>query len=454
MAAKTQEGNPYSLKVTLLVTLDVKNAFNSVRWSDVLKAIDGFRLPQYLIQIIRSYLSQRTLQYDTKEGTQERDLTAGIAQGSILGPDLWNITYDSILRLDMPEDTKLIGYADDIALVIVGRNAEMAQTALNIAMRRIRGWMNDHSLSLADQKTEIVVLTRKKIETIIPFNINHTEITSSRSIKYLGVTIDTKLTFWDHISKMTEKAAKITAALSRLMANTKGPSECKRRLLMTTVHSILLYGAEIWARSLTMGKYRRRLEAVQRRGALRIACSYRTVSHPAVILVASVPPIDLLALERQQVWRTRDELGGSKAKEVARRDLLEKWQHRWSGDERGRWTARLIPRVKEWYERKHGEVNYYLTQFLTGHGNFRAYLHRMGKVEDPGCVYCGECPDNAAHTFFECERWQSEREALETQIGSPISPDNIVGMMTNSKEHWQRIATFVEYVLRTKKREG
>ena len=48
------------------------------------------------------------------------------AQGTILGPDLWHVNYDGILREDMPEGTFLIGYTDDIAVVITTRNTEEA----------------------------------------------------------------------------------------------------------------------------------------------------------------------------------------------------------------------------------------------------------------------------------------------------------------------------------------
>ena len=47
-------------------------------------------------------------------------VTSGSAHGWILGPELWNISYDEILKIDMPPDTYLVGYADDIAAVIAG----------------------------------------------------------------------------------------------------------------------------------------------------------------------------------------------------------------------------------------------------------------------------------------------------------------------------------------------
>ena len=95
--------------------------------------------------------------------------------------------------------------------------------------------------------------------------------------------MDTRMTFWPHIRGAAERAALKTAALARLMGNTKGPRPSVRRLLMTVTHSILLYGAEIWADATRIEKYRKKIAVVQRRGALRIACAYRTVSETAVL---------------------------------------------------------------------------------------------------------------------------------------------------------------------------
>ena len=64
---------------------------------------------------------------------------------------------------------------------------------------------------------------------------------------------------------------------------------------MSVVHSILLYGVEVWTETLDVEFHRKKPGAVQRRCALRITCSYRTVSEEAVLVIAEIMPIRLMA---------------------------------------------------------------------------------------------------------------------------------------------------------------
>ena len=124
---------------------------------------------------------------------------------------------------------------------------------------------------------------------------------------YLGVTINTILTFAENLRTATKIASIRVGQLIRLMANTRVPRPQARRLLISTIHLFLLCGAEVWADAMRVKKYRHGMEVVQRRGALRIASSYRTVSRPVVLVIANVVPIDLLAFERKRTYdRIRD----------------------------------------------------------------------------------------------------------------------------------------------------
>uniref|UniRef100_A0A0K8SB34 Reverse transcriptase domain-containing protein n=1 Tax=Lygus hesperus TaxID=30085 RepID=A0A0K8SB34_LYGHE len=187
---RTQEGSRYTRNVAILVTLDVKNAFNSARWSDILEALEGtFHVPPYLLRVMGNYLKDRNLVYETAQGQRVKEITAGAAQGSILGPQLWNVAYDGVLRLEMPTDCFLVGYADDVAAVIQARTIELAQVKLDVIMRRITRWMDEHGLTLATSKTEVVLFTRKRIPTIIPIQVGGTEVWTKPAAKYLGIML-------------------------------------------------------------------------------------------------------------------------------------------------------------------------------------------------------------------------------------------------------------------------
>lgn len=84
-----QQGNHYSRKITVLATLDVGNASNSARWCNIHNALENtFKVPQYLPQMLRSCLRNRVVIYDTSEGPCRKEITAGAAQSSVLGPEL------------------------------------------------------------------------------------------------------------------------------------------------------------------------------------------------------------------------------------------------------------------------------------------------------------------------------------------------------------------------------
>ena len=168
----------------------------------------------------------------------------------------------------VPDGVSLVGYVDDTAAIIEAPDLNTARIKTEIMMCRVARWMEEHGLRLALAKTEIVILSGRRIEMIVPIRIGDQIMETKPSAVYLGVTIDMKLTFAEHIRKATEKASIRVGQLGKIMTNMCGPRPQVRRILMSTVHSILLYGAEVSADAMRIQKYRHGMEAVQRRGHL------------------------------------------------------------------------------------------------------------------------------------------------------------------------------------------
>lgn len=162
------------------------------------------------------------MRYHSDSGFVEYEVTAGVPQGSVLGPILWNIMYDGILRLAVPKGVTFIGFADDVCIVVTAKTLDKIVAIAERVIKVAEGWLREKSLTLAAHKTEAVLISsRKKVETV-RIRLGDTIIESKPYVKYLGVLIDHRLCFRDHLESANKKAAMATAALSRLMANIGG----------------------------------------------------------------------------------------------------------------------------------------------------------------------------------------------------------------------------------------
>ena len=171
-------------------------------------------------------------------------------------------------------------------------------------------------------------------------------------------------------------------------------------------------------------------------------------------MIAGLPPIHLLAQERKNVFDRKPEVKRDEAVKAAKAKTLQTWQQLWMAETTGRWTARLIPDLVKWTGRQHGETDFYLTQFLTGHGCFNAYLHKMAIMTTPNCAQCSSHYDDAHHTFFECNRWSSLKQELETNLQIEVlTPDNIMNIMLSEKDRWDKIVNYVTAVLKDKRKQ-
>uniref|UniRef100_A0A2S2PKY3 Retrovirus-related Pol polyprotein from type-1 retrotransposable element R1 n=1 Tax=Schizaphis graminum TaxID=13262 RepID=A0A2S2PKY3_SCHGA len=86
LAKFAAEGNHRQVELCVLVTLDVKNAFNSLRWPVIDEALREKDTPEYLVRMIRSWLSDRELLVG--ENRVPKAVTCGVPQGSVLGPTI------------------------------------------------------------------------------------------------------------------------------------------------------------------------------------------------------------------------------------------------------------------------------------------------------------------------------------------------------------------------------
>lgn len=84
--------------ICMMITLDISNAFNSLNWDSINDEFDRRKLSWKIKRLIGNYLSGRRI-VSNFYGTVEHEVAAGVPQGSVIGPFLWNLVYNRLLEM-------------------------------------------------------------------------------------------------------------------------------------------------------------------------------------------------------------------------------------------------------------------------------------------------------------------------------------------------------------------
>jgi hypothetical protein len=200
-------------KITGTVSLDVEGAFNSAWWPSVLKNLQESGCPRNLFNLTKNYFSQRKANLATHNITIERAVSKEAPQGSCLGPGMWNILYNSLLNLTFMSGTKIIAFADDLLSLTRGKSVSEVENTVNIELKKFSSWAKENKVSFNDQKSKVILKTRRKRKERkdLEVYLNNKQLRQVKTMKYLGVIIDNKLTLREHITHVTEKYRKIFA---------------------------------------------------------------------------------------------------------------------------------------------------------------------------------------------------------------------------------------------------
>lgn len=440
------------------------NAFNSLPWPVIREAMIRKGFPEYIRRIIDSYLSGRTIEYALEGGRiGVKKMTAGVPQGSILGPLLWNIGYDYVLQTELDPGCRVICYADDTMVISTANNMEDLIDKANSMISKVIGRTRELGLKVSPSKTEVVLFYgRTRPKEVAKVTVEGETIVAKDCMKYLGIILDNRLNFKEHFRYIEKKTTKVVRALSGLMPNLKGPGEHKRRLYANVVTSVLTYGAPVWSDALgACKKNQAPLRRLSRTLAVRVVSAYRTISYEAATLLARMPPLPLLARLRKRVYyRLKDlhrkgEWSRETEKEIrAGEELLLRRQWQIHLNDAGLAGARtrdaIRPVLDEWIDRKQGSMVFHLTQLLSGHGCFNAYLYKIKKIEDPTCSHCRTDPDTAEHTLQDCVAWLEEREELQRWVGQELSLGEVIKSVVRDTKAWEALTRFAQSVMRNK----
>jgi len=231
--------------VLMAVSLDITNAFNTLLWRWIRGALEHHGVPQYLAATVRDYLRDRVLAFTDRDRTvRERRVECEVPQGSVLGPLLWNLAYDHVLRSALPPGSSIVCYADDTLVLAGGQTCREATIRANIALESVVRSIRTLGLEVAARKTEAVIF--RGATTVPPpptfIQVGEARVQTGENIKYLGLQLDATWSFGEHFRCLAPKVEGVAMALGRLLPNLGGPGGRVRRVYATVVASSPLRG--------------------------------------------------------------------------------------------------------------------------------------------------------------------------------------------------------------------
>lgn len=196
-----------------------------------------------MINLIAEYISDRYgfVQIENFRSCVKK-IRAGCIQGSIIGPLLFNIYTNQLQETVAP--FKAISYADDAYIIVTADSVNSLREEVSHTLQKHFEWLKTLGMECNLSKTELITFFDDEIE----LNLGNSTIKSKKNLKALGLTLDKKLSWSDHVENVIKGCRALTFGL-RYVRNNVEP-EVMQSIIRSQVISRISYRAAIWSHRL------------------------------------------------------------------------------------------------------------------------------------------------------------------------------------------------------------
>lgn len=263
-------------KSTGVIFLDIAKAFDRVWHTGLVGKLISQGFDGYLINWVVSYLDSRSFFVALRgEQSTTRPIAAGVPQGGLISPLLFNLLTNDI-PTDLP-DTQLALYADDAAIYCQTHTGGAMRRRLQASVDKVCAYYHRERILVNATKTEATFFTRRTKVVRPLIRVAGEAVQWRPHSRYLGVVLDKRLTFAEHLRQTSTKAYRKLAALRPLFRARSMLAATKVRLYEAIIRPTMTYASPIWANAARSHQMRlQRIQNAALKAALRLPRYART----------------------------------------------------------------------------------------------------------------------------------------------------------------------------------
>lgn len=238
----------------MVILVDYTGAFDNLAWGPVLERLRS--LPGVDFPLWESYFKERVVVAQDGQGrSMRRPVLRGCPQGSIVGPYIWNMMADSLLRRLEGAGFKPAAYADDFMIPVEAPNRTVGCERGTYAMAIVEEWCREVGVEVSRTKTTCTMVkgatSDRTTVAMSPFYSRDGRVTAERvpyvtQNVYLGVRFSEGLNFRAHLSHIDQAVKSAVAPLTRVMRSEWGVrGRTLRRWQVGLFQAVALYGVGI-----------------------------------------------------------------------------------------------------------------------------------------------------------------------------------------------------------------